>query len=445
MSNFRITYNYPWLLLLIIPALLLVLIPYFRMNKRLRFTRNRIISMTLHTVAMVLAINLLAGIGFSYDVPNEQNEVIILVDESDSSKKIDDEKEEFVRSVINVCGDGTKIGVVKFGYGCKYAVELTANRDSVFEKYLLSESPDGSATALADALKYTAGLFENPETAKIVVVSDGIETDGDALLALHGVISEGIVVDSVHIPGGESSDIQIVSGEVADSDIALGESFTLNIAIESNSTDAEEAAVLRLYDNGKLYGETIVSIKNGINEFPASVAINERGMHELTLELVTDYELFGDPLRDDIKVNNTYRTYVNLEEFENILLIERGEGEGSVLKDILSHKKVTDISVEEDIELFPKTIFDMAKYEEIILVNIAYSDMPEGFESLLNRYVYELGGGLLTFGGENDYDAGGKLVHHAYNRGDIAKSEYFKQMLPVTQRIIHLQLRLCLL
>lgn len=432
MSNFQITYNYPWLLLLIIPAILLVLIPYFRMSKKLRCTRNRIISMVLHTVAMVLAINLLAGIGFSYEVPNEENEVIILVDDSDSGEKNDDQIDTLVRSIVGVCPDGCKVGIVRFGYGYKYAVELTSDKEGVVEQYLLSDAPDGSATALADALKYAASLFTNTETAKIVVVSDGIETDGDALLSINEVVSDGITVDCAFVPKGERADIQITSATVKEADIVVGESFTVDIVITSNSTETEEASVLRLYDNGNLYGEAIVGIKNGVNELPASITLTERGIHELSFELVTDHELFGDPLADSVKVNNTYRTYVNLEEFENILLIEKYENESATLKQIVSEtKSVTDISVEDDIDLFPTTIEEMAKYEEIILVNIAYSDMPEGFESLLNRYVYELGGGLLTVGGENDYDSSGNVIPHAYNRQDLAKSEYYKQMLPV--------------
>ena len=65
MTNFRIEYSHPWLLLLLIPAVALTFLPYFRSSKKYRRTRNRILSMTFHLVAMVLAINLLAGIGFS--------------------------------------------------------------------------------------------------------------------------------------------------------------------------------------------------------------------------------------------------------------------------------------------------------------------------------------------------------------------------------------------
>jgi len=388
--------------------------------------------MAFHILVSVIVVNLLAGLEFSYEVPNEENEVILLVDVSDSGKESRDEKDDFIRSVIDVCGEGCKIGIVKFGYGCDYSVELTAETESVFEQYVASKDPNGSATALADALKYTASLFTNKETSKIVVISDGFETDGDALVSLHEIVSDGTIVDTAIFPRGNIADIQIVSATVEKTEIIVGESFTIELLIQSNTTENEEATLLRLYDNGKLCGETVVGIQNGLNEIPVSLAFSERGMHELTFELVTDYELFGEPLADSVKPNNTYRTYVNLEEFENILIIERYENEGAKLKEILtSTKNVTDISVEEDITSFPKTIEEMAEYEQIVLVNIAYADMPTGFEALLNRYVYELGGGLFTVGGRNDYDAEGNLVPHAYNRDDIEKSEFLKHMLPV--------------
>ena len=62
MTNFSITFTKPWLLLLLVPALLLTLIPYFRLNKRYRCTRNRIVSMALHVVIMLLAVSLLSGL-----------------------------------------------------------------------------------------------------------------------------------------------------------------------------------------------------------------------------------------------------------------------------------------------------------------------------------------------------------------------------------------------
>ena len=40
MTNFRIEFVYPWLLLLLIPAALLTFLPYFKLNKKYRKNRN---------------------------------------------------------------------------------------------------------------------------------------------------------------------------------------------------------------------------------------------------------------------------------------------------------------------------------------------------------------------------------------------------------------------
>ena len=102
MINFDIKFSNPWLLLLLIPALILTLIPYFRMNKRYRCTRNRVTSIVLHMIIMAITIAVFAGLTLEYDLLNKQNEVILLVDASDSGTASAAQKEEFIKSVIDI-------------------------------------------------------------------------------------------------------------------------------------------------------------------------------------------------------------------------------------------------------------------------------------------------------------------------------------------------------
>jgi hypothetical protein len=60
-SNFRITFSNPWLLLLLVPLAALTLIPHFRVAKKFRRSRNRVISLALHSIALILCVLLLAG------------------------------------------------------------------------------------------------------------------------------------------------------------------------------------------------------------------------------------------------------------------------------------------------------------------------------------------------------------------------------------------------
>ena len=96
MSNFRIEFSNPWLLLLLIPAVALALIPYFRIAKRYRRTRNRVISIVLHCLVMLLCISLLAGISFRYTVVNAENQIILLVDASYSNADEKEAKDQFI-------------------------------------------------------------------------------------------------------------------------------------------------------------------------------------------------------------------------------------------------------------------------------------------------------------------------------------------------------------
>ena len=420
MQNFRISYTHPWLLLLLIPAIALTLFPYFRANKKYRKTRNRILSMLFHGLAITLAINLLAGISFKYEKPNLENELIILVDTTDSNEASADAKDEFVQSVVSISDGKYRLGIVKFGHGQVLSGDMTYDMDKALEDYLTSDVPDSSATDLASAIKYASTLFKNPETAKIIVLSDGVETDNTALSVIKAIAADGIKVDTVLYPNEAHDEVQILSVKTPDTRIVLGDNFTTEVVIKSNF-ETEKIGSLSVYDNDKLVGTIEVLLQDKEQTCEIVLSLSERGMHELRFEVTSP--------GDTIAQNNSYRSYINLEAFNNILLIESKEGEGAKLSALLRENNfvVTDISLTDDMEDMPRNLEQMAQYEQIILVNVAYSDMPAGFEEMLNTYVYELGGGLFTVGGSLNDDG----TPHAYNRNDIAASKYFKQMLPV--------------
>ena len=425
MLNFQVNYTHPWLLLLIPLAVICTLVPYFRLNKRYRCTRNRIISIVMHLVAIILGINLLAGISFSYEVPNEGNEVILLVDVTDSSVTTQEQKDEFIQTVLGLCEEDCKVGVVKFGFDQVYAAEFSHDTMEVMEQYLVSENPDVTATNLADALKYAAGLFTNPASAKIVVLSDGVETDNAALSVIKSIAAQGIKVDTLCFPNPETDEVQLLSVNIPEQHIVPGSRINVELTLRHNQGKGERTFMLNLYSNGEKMNENPVTVSVTKEEqvVPIQLALEEKGLYELRFELLAGSDT-------EVK-NNAYLTYVHLQTFDKVLLIERNEGESQRLQTLLEEKyDVNAVSIQEDVAQIPTDLKAMAEYEQVILVNIAYSDMPAGFEELLNQYVYVLGGGLFTVGGQNEM-INGQLVPHAYNRNDMAQSTYYKDMLPV--------------
>lgn len=439
MTSFGIYFANPWLLLLLIPAGLLTLIPHLRLNKKYRRTRNRIVSMALHLVVMVLSIAVFSGMTIEYDVNNEESEVILLVDASYSNEKSAQKREEFIQAVIESADPDFKLGIVTFGYDQVYAVELTHNMSSVYPTYSKAPSPNITATDIEAALNYTSTLFTTPEAGRIVLVSDAVETDGDALGAIKYVAGKGIKVDTALFAEdlGGDYEVQIVGIETPNEKIKVGDNFEIAVNLESSYVgDAE----LTVYDNGE--AGTPIKIKladgEGYVKIPFSFALP--GMHKLSFELTAG--------EDTIVQNNEYNSYIYLEVFDKVLVIESITDESSSLCEMLNDElKVTVLNV-DDKENMPKTVDELRMFDEIILCNVsnddlrgisknifgeeAYEKNKDSFAEMLYTYVHDFGGGLFTVcGNEDDGNPNDeKWTANAYDRKDMFGSIY-QEMLPV--------------
>lgn len=431
MTNYELMFTNPWLLFLLIPAIGCALIPYFLVQKKYRRNRNRIVSLVLHCTAITLAVFMLAGTTYSYDIPNKENELILLVDCSSSNDDAYSDKEEFIQTVANLCGENYKLGIVKFGYDQVYAAQLSNDTEEVMQKYYTSQDPDVSATDVASALKYASTLFKSPTTSKIVLISDGIETDGEAMSAIKSVSAEGIRVDTVYYPNEKHDEVQIVGVTMPDYKINVGAEFTIKLVVRSNFGLSENnpglesnTVSLTVYDNDEPSEPMNYMIQEGEQILEFSHKFDLPGMHKLKFEITNS--------ADTLESNNVYYSYVKLDDLNNILLIEHRSGESQKLQDLLTESydfNVTALGIDTDVDNLPKTVKDLCQYEQVILANIANSDIPAGFDEILYKYVNQFGGGLLTLGGENE-EVDGKLVPHAYNADDMANT-LLAEMLPV--------------
>lgn len=430
MSNFRIVFAQPWFLLLLIPALALTLIPYFRLSRRHRRTRNRITSIVLHLIVMFLATFTLAGMHFEYQIPNDENEIILLVDVSDSEEQAQIARDEFVELVLNDSKfDNYKVGVVTFGFDQRYAVPLTYEVEGIYDKYIDADLPDISATNVADALTYTASLFGNPQTGKIVLITDGKETDNEdkTYNLIRSVVAQGTKVDVAYVPSEFSEDwVQLTNVELPETHINAGEDFPIKLVVQSK--EEVKGVKIELFDNGVL-SKTMpvqnVDLIKGTQTVLFTHNMQDQGFHEILFKITL--------AEDGLEQNNEYRTYMNLEMFNKILIIERAD-ESQALVAMLNNEKQYDITVQNiKAEGIPETVDDLRVYDQVILNNISYADMEQAYQDkevildvLLETYVNEYGGGLFTVGGN---DETGKKAN-AYNRMDLSGTVY-QQMLPV--------------
>jgi len=422
MTNFSITFSNPWLLLLLVPAALLTLIPYFRLNKRYRCTRNRIVSMALHVVIMVLAVALLAGLGIDYDLPNDKNEVILLVDASFSEEALTEEKNQFIKDVVDSNNSAFKLGIVTFGYDQVYAAELTKDMSTVYASYLQAPLPDVTATDVESALNYAATLFEYPETARIVLISDVLETDGSVAKTIKSVAAKGIKVDTVYMSDDSRDDeVQLIGMERPEERIEVGSPFSVKLSLQSNY---QGTATITPYDNDVAGIPFELELKEGIQDIFVPFEFTLPGLHRMSFEIMAG----GDTLAE----NNVFHSYIYLEIFDDILVIESNHNESEALCRMLKDELNATVMNVGSVGGTLSTVDDLRRYDEIVLVNVSNGDMPEGFVELLHTYVHDFGGGLFTICGNapdsNPNDE--EWTANAYTREDMYGTLY-QDMLPV--------------
>lgn len=438
MYHFSVTFTYHWLLLVFIPAIALTCFLHFRIDKRYRRTRNRIISLIFHSVALTLAILCLAGIGFEYDLRNEKNEIILLVDVSDTGEPQAAARDSTVETILSYNRDEKlSVGVVTFGFGQNYAVPLTDEFEGIYEAYLNAELPDVTGTDIAAAITYAGTLFNYPETGKIVLITDGKETDEAAGSVIASIVSRGISLDVVYIPSAyEGSDVQVSGISLPDYHLSVGEEC--EIAVTINSTDSfvqgNAEISLALTDNGETdaYGIQTVSLGGGEQTVVFKHAFADKGLHEIAVRTMN-----GDMLSQ----NDSYVSYLYLNDFNKVLILESAEGQSQQLAEILAEGgayDVTVVNVYEDSENMPRSVNDLRVYDQVILNNISNYDLncdeksypsnpnvADGFDDMLYSYVYEYGGGLFTVGGSDEYGEA-----NAYNRSDLNNTT-LQEILPV--------------
>ena len=447
MRNLHLTFSHPWLLLLLLPAIAFTLIPYFRLAKRYRRTRSRITSMVLHMIVMVMAVLTLSGLNFRYEKVNKNNEIILLVDVSATENDIEKDRDEFVEKVIEESKDDNfKVGVVLFGYDQIYAAKLDTNTDKVIEEYrdaLENNLPDTTATDIAAALRYAKDLFETPDSSKIVLVSDGKQTDEEALNVIRYVSAQGTKVDTVYFgSNANGTEAAVTAIELPDKHIVENEECSITATIEINSAEigknvsGKNYIYADLYVNGELSTTKEIRAEVGKHKIAFEHTFTMTGLNKVEVKLNSD-GLSGDTISE----NNSYCSYVYLQVFNKILIIEKTQGMAeefnNAVKERFNEEDKTNVDVvavaSGDV---PTDLDGLRKYHQIILNNISNSDLEkiavpgktnkDAFVRLLYSYVYDYGGGLLTLGGKEDDNE----TSHAYYKDDMSGT-LFQDMLPV--------------
>ncbi|MGE5618848.1 MAG: VWA domain-containing protein [Sphingomonadaceae bacterium] len=383
-----------WLLALPPAAALLVVarLPWWRAARRAGKAALRQEARRLGLRLAWIALLLLALSGLTLTRPLDRQALLFVVDASASVVAVRDQAEAAVRAAASRMRDGDLLGVVAAAAGAR--VEEVPTDEPLFDR--LSVSLPDTATDLAAGLRLAGALLPEGYAGRLVVASDGRQTRGDALAAARDLAARGIVVDVLPLGTAAAPDLRLESVALPET-AYRGEVATLTARLHS---DRSTTATLRVYRDDQLLLERRVDLRAGRQEVVLSVPVGDPGLHRYRVDLSSP-----DPSADGTTANNALGAIQRVVGPPRVLVVASSPEEAGMLPSALSAGGA-EVSVVGPAGV-PADLAGWARYDSAVLVDVPAESLPAGTMDLLERYVRDMGRGLVMTGGPDSFGPGG--------------------------------------
>ena len=390
----------PFLLLL----LLLVPVLYYGFRRSLvdLSLTQRIVSLCIRIIIVLLLI--LSVADFQYLKKDNKLAVMFLTDISDSISEDGLTKStEFVDEALKTKSGNQQIGFIAFTEKAEILnspdtqdqqqSEAKYNFTDIKKTWLEEDEDVGDTTNIAQAIETAWSVFPANANKRIVLITDGIETQGDAIhTGLRGK-DFGIQIDTVPIYPSDSPEVMVQRID-APAQVKQGAPFNLEVLIHSNHEDIAE---VKLYKNKFEAAKREVRLVEGENR----VVFMETSMESGTLT----YDVTCRTTQDTRYDNNTALGIVSVSGKPKVLLIDENESQTRYLMRVLEEAKIR-VDVRNGLGV-PHELADLQNYELIIFSDVPANRLSEKQMELIRTYVQDLGGGYMMLGSENSFGLGG--------------------------------------
>ena len=355
------------------------------------FRRRRdITSLILRTLIIALLILSLAGLQTIQAV--DRLAVIFLVDSSDSmGSGSEDQQLQFIRAAIDAKQPDDEWAALLFGENAVPETDFSvAGEIEGFDSI-----PQTTGTDIANAIQTALSMFPPDVSRRIVLMSDGQATDGDAIARAQRAAVSGVEISYVPIFREAAPDVRITAID-APGRVAENQSFDISVGIEA---EASTPANLLIFSGGRLIHEEALELQAGETRYSLTQAGEKSGFLDFTAQIVVPGE------NDNFNQNNQLGAFSQVVGPARVLLVSVEDSETQYLLPALEQAGIlVDVVNPADV---PVNMAGLANYKSVILANVPAADLGRGQMTLLDQFVSDIGGGLVMIGGPQSYAPGG--------------------------------------
>ncbi len=312
------------------------------------------------------------------------------VDRSDSiGREIQQAAEKFIRRSVEGMDEQDRAGLIVFG---KHPSQETALCHD-FGLHEIQSDLNPHFTNIAETLQFTLGRFPSRGSQKIVLLSDGHENLGNALQAANLAASLNVPVFPVPLASWFGDREVFIKALESPSTVALETPYEVRVVIMSSRATRGELVLLK---NGTFLASRPVKLQAGKNVFRFTDSLDEPGLYLYKAVMNTQEDTFFQ--------NNEGLAFTKGTKRSQILYLT---GEHSSLHYLAHalHLQGLDVVV-KSLDEVSGALYDLLRYNAIILDNVSGQLMPFMLMEHIKTYVKDMGGGLLMIGGDQSFGAG---------------------------------------
>lgn len=246
---------------------------------------------------------------------------------------------------------------------------------------------------LEAALSLGAGLIPAQSQGKLTLISDGLQTRGNAAEALSSLLLRGIALDVLPVGGIPSTEV-FVDYFGAPRYVHAGDRVVLQASVYSAQNTEALALISR---QNKPWIQKPLHLLSGHNRLEIPLLEFSPGPHRYDLEIQAP--------NDPFKPNNRQSILLQIHPSPKIALFALEPGPAQLFQKALRLQGL-DAEVKNPADA-PKNLEGWASYEAAVLMNIPATRLSTEQQKTLEAWVKDQGGGLLMLGGANSYGPGG--------------------------------------
>ena len=380
--------------------LLVSIVPFFFLLRLVSLTDLSITQQVVQATLRSLVVAALAKAAALPSCITDTSKVatVVLVDVSDSvSEKQLEAARRYVDELDKAKADGS-IQLITFAEKPK-----VARRDDgkALSSAIKRHAGAGAGTDTQSAMQLAYGLYPDGYVDRMVIISDGNQTEGDLAVESYRAKDMNVKVSWRTFEADQTSEVRVIGVNVPD-DIKVGQPFEVTAEVWSTETQNATLALQQdEFPNGLEPSKT-VELREGKNliKFKSDAKRAGATTYKLRLSKVD---------KDTESKNNTAVITAPVRGRPNVLYVEGGTlrepGSANYLSKALEHENI-DVSVRGPTGI-PANPKELEKYDLVIVSDVPAHLMGAGQMAALDTYVKGFGGGLIMAGGEDSFGSGG--------------------------------------